>query len=105
MADKAVFGIANSEGQAVRIVEQARDAGFTGNDISVLFPDKGTSREFAHEKRTKAPEGATTGGVTGGVLGGIAGWLVGIGTLAIPGLGPFVAAGPILAGLSGAAAG
>jgi hypothetical protein len=105
MADKAVFGIAKTEGQAVRIVEQARDAGFTGDDISVLFPDKGTSREFAHEKQTKAPEGATTGAATGGVLGGIAGWLVGIGTLAIPGLGPFVAAGPIMAALSGATVG
>jgi hypothetical protein len=105
MADKAVFGIANSEGQAVRIVEQARSAGFSGNDISVLFPDKGTSREFAHEKKTKAPEGATAGATTGGVLGGIAGWLVGIGTLAIPGLGPFVAAGPIMAALSGATIG
>ena len=105
MADKAVFGIANSEGQAVRIVEEARSAGFTGEDISVLFPDKGTSREFAHEKQTKAPEGATAGAATGGVLGGIAGWLVGIGTLAIPGLGPFVAAGPIMAALSGATVG
>jgi len=105
MADKAVFGIANSEGQAVRIVEEARSAGFTGQDISVLFPDKGTSREFAHEKQTKAPEGATAGAATGGVLGGIAGWLVGIGTLAIQGLGPFVAAGPIMAALSGATVG
>jgi hypothetical protein len=105
MADKAVFCIAKTEGQAVQIVEAARDAGFTGDDISVLFPDKGTSREFAHEKQTKAPEGATTGAVTGGVLGGVAGWLVGIGTLAIPGLGPFVAAGPIMAALSGATVG
>ena len=105
MADKAVFCIAKTEGQAVQIVEAARDVGFSGDDISVLFPDKGTSREFAHEKQTKAPEGATTGAVTGGVLGGVAGWLVGIGTLAIPGLGPFVAAGPIMAALSGATVG
>src|SRR6185503_14254940 len=105
MANKAVFGIAKSEDQAVRIVEEARDLGFSGNDISVLFPDKGTSREFAHEKQTKAPEGATTGAVTGGVLGGVAGWLVGIGSLAIPGLGPFIAAGPIMAALSGATVG
>ena len=63
-SNKAVFGIANSEGQAVRIVEQARAAGFTGDDISVLFPDKGTSREFAHERQTKAPEGAATGAAT-----------------------------------------
>lgn len=105
MSNKAVFCIANSEDQAVRIVEEARDLGFSSDDISVLFPDKGTSREFAHEKRTKAPEGATTGAVTGGVLGGIAGWLAGIGTLAIPGLGPFIAAGPIMAALSGATVG
>ena len=105
MADKAVFGIAKTEGQAVRIVEQARDAGFAGDDISVLFPDKGTSREFAHEKQTKAPEGATTGASTGAVVGGTLGWLTGIGALAIPGLGPFIAAGPIMAALAGAGAG
>jgi hypothetical protein len=101
----AVFCIAKSEAQAVRIVEEARDLGFSNDDISVLFPDKETSREFAHERHTKAPEGATTGAVTGGVLGGVAGWLVGIGTLAIPGLGPFIAAGPIMAALSGATVG
>jgi len=105
MADKAVFCIAKTEGQAVQIVEAARDAGFTGDDISVLLPDRGTSREFAHEMQTKAPEGATTGAVTCGVLGGIAGWLVGIGSLAIPGLGPFIAAGPIMAALGGATVG
>jgi hypothetical protein len=105
MAKKAVFCIARSEGQAVRIVEEARDAGFSNNDISVLFPDKGGTRDFAHEHNTKAPEGATTGAVTGGVLGGVAGWLAGIGTLAIPGLGPFIAAGPIMAALGGATVG
>lgn len=105
MANKAVFCIANSESQAVRIVEDLRTAGFSNNDISVLFPDKGTSRDFAHEQHTKAPEGAATGVATGGVLGGVTGWLVGIGALAIPGLGPFVAAGPIMAALGGAAAG
>lgn len=105
MADKAVFCIATSEAQAVRIVEDARTAGFSGNDISVLFPDKQGTRDFAHEKHTKAPEGAAAGATTGGVLGGVAGWLVGIGALAIPGLGPFVAAGPIMAALGGAAAG
>ena len=105
MANTAVFCIARSEEQAVRIVEDARDAGFTGNDLSVLFPDKEGTRDFAHERRTTAPEGATAGAVSGGVLGGIGGWLVGIGTLAIPGLGPFVAAGPIMAALGGVAAG
>src|SRR4030095_13155260 len=75
------------------------------NDISVLFPDKSGTRDFAHEQNTKAPEGAAAGAGTGGILGGALGWLVGIGTLAIPGLGPFIAAGPIMAALSGAAAG
>jgi hypothetical protein len=101
----AVFCLAKNEVQAEQIVEDARDAGFSNDDISVLFPDKGTTRDFAHEKHTKAPEGAATGALTGGVLGGVAGWLVGIGTIAIPGLGPFVAAGPIMAALSGATVG
>jgi hypothetical protein len=105
MANKAVFCIANSEAHALRIVADARAAGFSGNDISVLFPDKKGTRDFAHEQHTKAPEGAAAGATTGGVLGGVAGWLVGIGALAIPGLGPFVAAGPIMAALGGAAAG
>jgi hypothetical protein len=105
MADKAVFCIATSEGQARSIVEAAREAGFSNDDVSALFPDKQGSRDFAHEQHTKAPEGATTGAVSGGVLGGIGGWLVGIGALAIPGLGAFVAAGPIMAALGGAAAG
>ena len=103
--NKAVFGIAKSEAQAARIVEDLREARFSGNDISVLFPDREGTRDFAHEKETKAPEGATTGAATGGVLGGVVGWLAGIGALAIPGLGPFIAAGPIMAALSGAAVG
>src|SRR5215475_7675876 len=102
---KAVFCIARTEAQAITIVERLRAAGFSNNDISVLCPDKAGTRDFAHEQHTKAPEGAATGAGTGGVLGGALGWLVGIGTLAIPGLGPFVAAGPIMAALSGAAAG
>src|SRR5690349_24154177 len=105
MANKAVFCIARSEDQASRIVDQLKTSGFSNNDISALFPDKETSRDFAHEKNTKAPEGAATGAGTGGVLGGALGWLVGIGALAIPGVGPFIAAGPILAALSGAAIG
>ena len=80
-------------------------AGFSDNDISVLFPDKQGTRDFAHEQHTKAPEGAVSGVVTGGIIGGALGWLVGIGSLAIPGVGPFIAAGPILAALSGVAAG
>jgi len=102
---KSVFCIAHTETQAIAIVDQLRAAGFSHNDISVLFPDKTGTKDFAHEQHTKAPEGAATGAGTGGVLGGALGWLVGIGALAIPGLGPFIAAGPILAALSGAAAG
>jgi hypothetical protein len=82
-----------------------RSAGFSDNDISVLFPDKGTTRDFAHKKETKMPEGATIGASTGGAIGGTIGLLAGIGALAIPGLGPFIAAGPIIAALSGGAIG
>jgi len=103
--EKAVFCIAKTETQARNIVDQLKTAGFSNNDISVLFPDKSGTKDFAHEQNTKAPEGAATGAGTGGVLGGVFGWLVGIGALAIPGLGPFIAAGPIMAALSGAAAG
>src|SRR5712675_3412427 len=105
MANKAVFCIAQSEEQAVRIVDQLKAAGFSNNDVSVLFPDRSGTRDFAHEQHTKAPEGAATGAVAGGVLAGALGWLVGIGSLAIPGVGPLIAAGPILAALTGAAAG
>ena len=99
---KAVFGLVDSEIQAERIVDGLKAAGFSNNDISVLFPDKSGTRDFAHEQNTKAPEGAATGAGTGGVLGGVFGWLVGIGSLAIPGVGPFIAAGPIMAALAGA---
>lgn len=102
---KAVFCIARSEEQAVRIVNQLKEAGFSNNDVSVLLPDRAGSRDFAHEHNSKAPEGAAAGAVAGGVTAGILGWLVGIGTLAIPGVGPLIAAGPIMAALSGAAAG
>ena len=105
MAKKSVFCIARNEAQAVDIVDRLKEANFSGNDISVLFPDKTGTRDFAHDRETKAPEGATTGVATGGVLGGALGWLVGIGALAIPGVGPFIAAGPIMAALSGAAVG
>jgi hypothetical protein len=102
---QAVFGLAKDESLAIAIVEQLKAAGFSANDISVLFPDKRGTKDFAHEHHTKAPEGAAAGAGTGGVLGGALGWLAGIGALAIPGLGPFIAAGPIMAALSGAAAG
>ena len=84
--------IAKTEAQAINIVNQLKARNFSSNDISVLLPDKSGTKSFAHEQHTKAPEGATTGGVTGGVLGGALGWLVGIGALAIPGVGPFIAA-------------
>jgi hypothetical protein len=102
---KAVFCIATSEFQAETIVNDLRSAGFADNDISVLFPDKTGTKDFAHEQHTKAPEGAVTGASTLGVVGGALGWLAGIGALAIPGLGPFIAAGPIMAALGGAAVG
>ena len=105
MSKKSVFCIATSRGQADGIVGELKNANFSNNDISVLFPDKDSTRDFAHEKNTKAPEGAVTGAGTGGVLGGALGWVAGIGLLAIPGVGPFVAAGPIMAALSGAAIG
>ena len=97
--------IAKSESQAEKIVSDLRGAGFSDGDISVLFPDKKGTRDFAHEKGTKMPEGAATGAAAGGAVGGTLGLLAGIGALAIPGLGPFIAAGPIMAALSGAAAG
>jgi hypothetical protein len=105
MSKTSVICIAKTELQASGIVEELNMEGFSGNDISVLFPDKRGTKDFAHEQHTKAPEGATTGGVTGGVLGGALGLLVGIGALTIPGVGPFIAAGPIMAALGGAAVG
>jgi hypothetical protein len=101
---KSVFCIATLV-QADSIIERLQGAGFSANDISVLMADKQGTRDFALEHHTKAPEGAATGAGTGVAVGGIIGWLAGIGTLAIPGLGPLVAAGPIMAALSGAAVG
>jgi len=91
--------------QTDTIVGNLRAAGFSSNDISVLMADKGKTRDFAIDNETKAPEGAVTGGGTGLALGGALGWLAGIGALAIPGVGPLIAAGPIMAALSGAAIG
>ena len=102
---KSVFGILNSRQQAETVVDRLKNSGFYPNDISMLFADTSGTKDFAIEHDTKAPEGATTGGSTGFVVGGILGWLAGIGSLAIPGLGPFIAAGPIMAALSGAAVG
>src|SRR4029450_7479409 len=105
MAGNAVLCIAKTEQQADRIVTDLRGAGFADGDISVLLPDKKGTRDFAHEKGTKMPEGAATGAATGSVVGGTLGLLAGIGALAIPGVGPLIAAGPIMATLAGAGAG
>ncbi|MEZ4234985.1 MAG: hypothetical protein R3F59_02235 [Myxococcota bacterium] len=96
---------AKDENQAYDIVVALKSAGFQSDDISVLLPNHLSSTEFVHEANTKAPEGASIGAGTGGVVGGILGLLVGMGSLAIPGLGPLIAAGPIFAALSGIAAG
>jgi hypothetical protein len=107
MASKniAVFGIYATPGTAEAAVDHLIANGFTNSAISVLLPDDESTRAFAHEKATKAPEGTTTGAVTGGVVGGTLGLLAGIGALAIPGVGPLIAAGPIMATLAGAGAG
>src|ERR1700681_2005200 len=97
----AVFGIYHTRKQAERSVDDLLAAGFSNDDISVLLPDNQGSKDFAHEKNTKAPEGTTTGVTAGGVIGGTLGLLAGIGALAIPGVGPFIAAGPIMGALAG----
>src|SRR5689334_24309521 len=101
----AVFGIYRDQLDVEGAVDALKAAGFRNTDISVLFPENEGTKDFAHEKNTKAPEGASTGAGTGAVLGGGLGWLAGIGALAIPGLGPFIAAGPIMAALAGAGVG
>lgn len=101
----AAFGIYRHVTELERGVDELKAAGFRNEDISVLFPENQGSKDFAHEKNTKAPEGATTGATTGALIGGTLGWLVGIGSLAIPGVGPFIAAGPIVAALAGVGAG
>src|SRR4029450_11392377 len=107
MADKktAVFGIYSTVTQAELAVDALVNEGFSNADVSVLMSDNQGSKDFAHEKNTKAPEGTTTGAATGGAIGGTLGLLAGIGALAIPGVGPLIAAGPIMAALSGAAVG
>ncbi|MGB6387562.1 MAG: DUF3341 domain-containing protein [Terriglobales bacterium] len=101
----AVFGIYPSYANVESGVDGLKAAGFSNRDISVLLPAGAGTRDFAHEKGTKAPEGVTAGAGTGVVLGGVMGWLLGVGALAIPGLGPFIAAGPIMATLAGAGVG
>ncbi|MEJ7605918.1 MAG: DUF3341 domain-containing protein [Bryobacteraceae bacterium] len=97
----AVFGIYPDQHTAETSVDTLKDAGFRTTDISVLFPDNQGSRAFAHEKHTKAPEGAVAGGSSGALIGGALGWLAGVGAIAVPGIGPFLAAGPLFGILSG----
>lgn len=99
--NKFVFGIYSNRSAVESAVSALKSAGFQHSDVSVLLPENLGSKEIATEKNTKAPEGATAGAGSGAVIGGTLGWLVGIGALAIPGLGPFIAAGPIMAALAG----
>src|ERR1700693_999666 len=103
--NKSVFGIYSGRSGVENAVTALRDSGFQQSDVSVLVPENLGNREIATQKNTKAPEGATAGAGSGAVIGGALGWLVGIGALAIPGLGPFIAAGPIMAALAGAGVG
>jgi hypothetical protein len=101
----SVFGIYRTREAAAQAVDALRTAGFRNTDISALLPENQGTKDFAHEKNTKAPEGTATGAASGAVLGGALGWLAGIGALTIPGVGPFIAAGPIMAALAGVGAG
>jgi hypothetical protein len=105
MSHKSVLCIASSQAQVERIANRLKEADFSVNDISVLFPDQSGTRDFTHVEGTKSPETALTAATSAGVVGGGLGWLAGIGALAIPGVGPFIAAGPIMAALAGAAVG
>lgn len=105
MAKRSVLGIYSTRNSVEDAIGAFRDAGFQKTDISVLLPENLGSKELATQKETKAPEGAAAGAGSGAVIGGTLGWLVGIGALAIPGLGPFIAAGPIMAALAGVGVG
>jgi hypothetical protein len=105
MANSAVFGVFSTKEQVETAVAEMKREGFRNADISVLFPYNEGTKDFALEKGTKAPEGAAAGATSGAVVGGALGWLAGIGMLAIPGLGPFIAAGPIMALLGGVGVG
>jgi hypothetical protein len=101
MANSAVFGVFSTKVQVETAVDEMKRSGFRNADISVLFPFNEGSKDFALEKGTKAPEGVAAGATSGAIIGGTLGWLAGIGVLAIPGIGPFIAAGPIMALLGG----
>jgi hypothetical protein len=105
MSEHATIGIYQTREQVENAVDRLEAAGFRTADISVIMPDNVGTKDFAHEKNTKAPEGAAAGAATGAVVGGAMGWLVGIGALFIPGIGPFVAAGPLVAAISGVGVG
>src|SRR5258705_7153519 len=99
MAEHSIFCVAASQAQAAEILENLKAAGFSNEDISAMWPDRSGAQYFAHERHTKAPEGATTGASTGVILGGALGWLVWFGALAIPGAGPFITEGSIIAAI------
>lgn len=101
----AVFGIYKMTSVAEAAVDELLSSGYSNEDVSVLLPDDETTRNFAHEKNTKAPEGTTAGAATGGVIGGTLGLLAGMGAFMIPGIGPLLAAGPIIAALAGVGVG
>src|ERR1051325_9719120 len=101
----AAFGIYPNQSALENGMEALRAANYRAEDISVLYPENVGTKDFGHVKATKAPEGTTTGGVAGGVVGGVLGWLAGIGAIAIPGVGPFIAAGPIMGALAGVGGG
>ena len=101
----SAFGIYRDQVTVSEAVDALKQAGFRSTDISVLCPENSGTKDFAHEKHTKAPEGAVAGASSGAIIGGALGWLAGIGALAVPGIGPFIAAGPIVAMLSGVGVG
>jgi hypothetical protein len=105
MANKAVFGLYGTRRQVENAVDELKAQGFRNTDVSVLFSENVGTKDFAHEKGTKAPEGLATGATSGAVVGGALGWLAGIGALAIPGVGPLIAAGPIIGALTGVGVG
>jgi hypothetical protein len=105
MANKVVLGLYGTRRQVENAVDELKAQGFRNTDVSVLFSENVGTKDFAHEKGTKAPEGLATGATSGAVIGGTLGWLAGIGALAIPGVGPLIAAGPIIGALTGVGVG